>query len=41
MFRPEVTVCVLALLLDVEQKCAELLTWEPEDAERAFARLRT
>jgi hypothetical protein len=39
LFKPEVNVCVLALLLEVEDKCAEALTWEPMDAEEAFARL--
>jgi hypothetical protein len=37
--RPELRVCVLALLLEVEEKCAELLTWDPGDAKAAFDRL--
>jgi hypothetical protein len=39
LFRPELRVCVLALLLDVEQRCSEAVTWEPGDAYAAWARL--
>lgn len=39
LFRPEMNVCILALLLGVESRCVEALTWEPNDAENALARL--
>jgi hypothetical protein len=37
--RPELLICVLALLLGVEQRCAEAVTWEPGHSAVALNKL--